>query len=241
MSEQKCFADNNTNNETHSFQNRLKIAMERIGGFAALMRETGLSNSAISNYLKGRKPKIDIAIRIAEACKVDAAWLILGGNFNRSVEVIEHKNTNDDTILIPFVNVEASAGNGLISPEWHNAEMIPFSRDLAYQLLGSIPKSIFMMRVQGDSMSPTIHPKDILFVDYTPNRLTQGIYVMSAGELTLVKRLAAKDPLTFSIISDNPTYPSFDVPMKRACWGNANPDADLRIVGRVIKVLHDFD
>lgn len=241
MSEQKDFADNNTNGEAYSFQDRLKIAMEKIGGFAALMRETGLSNSAISNYLKGRKPKIDIAIRIADACNVDAAWLILGGDFKKSVEIFKNENINDDIINIPFVNVEASAGNGLISPEWQNAEMIPFSRDLTYQLLGSVPKSVFMMRVQGDSMSPTIHPKDILFVDYTPNRLTQGIYVMSAGELTLVKRLAAKDPWTFSIISDNPTYPSFDVPMERACWGSANPDADLRIVGRVIKVLHDLD
>lgn len=240
MSEQKYFVDHDTNNETHSFQGRLKIAMDQIGGFSALMRETGLSNSAISNYLKGRKPKIDIAIKIAEVCKVDAAWLILGGQHDKSTDIISHSSKNE-IINIPLLNVEASAGNGLVSPEWHDAEMIPFSRDLVYQLLGSVPKSLFMMRVQGDSMSPTIHPKDILFVDYAPNRLTQGIYVMAAGELTLVKRLAAKDPTTFSIISDNAAYPTFDVPMERACWGNANPDADLRIVGRVIKVLHDFD
>ncbi|MPW00103.1 helix-turn-helix domain-containing protein, partial [Bombella apis] len=124
MSEQKYFVDHDTNNETHSFQGRLKIAMEKIGGFSALMRETGLSNSAISNYLKGRKPKIDIAIKIAEVCKVDAAWLILGGQHDKSTDIISHSSKNE-IINIPLLNVEASAGNGLVSPEWQGAEMIP--------------------------------------------------------------------------------------------------------------------
>lgn len=101
MSEQKYFADHNTNSETYSFQSRLKIAMEQIGGFSALMRETGLSNSAISNYLKGRKPKINIAIKIAEVCQVDAAWLILGGQHNKSIDIIQ-QSSNNEIINIPF-------------------------------------------------------------------------------------------------------------------------------------------
>lgn len=242
----KNFKDEALNLEEKDFASRFRIVVEKAGGFSALSRSVGISPASVTNYLKGQKPKIDVAIKIARSCGVDPAWLILGIDENKTEESLSVPLKVDglpesELIQIPLFNIEASAGNGLIPSEWEHAEMVPISRDFIHQLLGMVPKSVFMMRVQGDSMAPTIYSRDTLFVDYAPRRLTQGIYVMRAGETTLVKRLGVKDPWTYSIISDNPVYPSFDIPMEKTCWGNANTEADLRIVGRVVGVFHDFD
>lgn len=234
--------------ESNDFSNRLKEAMKNSVGFTELAKQSGIAGSTLNSYLSGRPSKIEVAIRLAEICNVDPIWLIFGvENKASECEIFpaafnENYFKPEEVINIPLINVEASAGSGLIPSEWENAEMIPFSKDLVHQLLGMVPKNIFMMRVQGDSMMPTLQPKDALFVDYTPrDKIMQGIYVLCAGDSVLVKRLGVKDPWTYSVISDNPAYPSFDIPMKKTCWGHADTDADVRIIGRVISAFHEFD
>ncbi|GBO80667.1 predicted transcriptional regulator [Acetobacter aceti NRIC 0242] len=85
---------------------------------------------------------------------------------------------------------------------------------------------------------PTLNPGDTILVDYTPEQIMESVYVVSVQGMLMVKRLSVKDPLTFSLVSDNERYKPFDIQMTRTSWANASTDADLRIIGRVVGRFH---
>ncbi|WP_369692630.1 S24 family peptidase [Aristophania vespae] len=117
---------------------------------------------------------------------------------------------------------------------WEHTEEMPVSRRFLLEILGFIPHHLFMMRVRGDSMLPSIRPQDVIFVNYKPEQIEPGIYVLSVNGLVLVKRLGLKDPRTYMIMSDNKDYQDFDVAMDDICWGAAVPDVEVRVIGKVI-------
>ncbi|MEO7277961.1 MAG: S24 family peptidase, partial [Sphingomicrobium sp.] len=84
-----------------------------------------------------------------------------------------------------------------------------------------------IVRVEGDSMAPTLSPGDDILVDLDDcgDRLRDGIYVLRVDEALVVKRLALNPRgRRVTIQSDNPAY---------ADW----PDCDLKdiiCIGRVI-------
>jgi phage repressor protein C with HTH and peptisase S24 domain len=89
------------------------------------------------------------------------------------------------------------------------------------------PDELSIIRVQGDSMTPTLADGDEILVDRADGsaQLRDGIYVLRLDQTLVVKRVALNPAgRGASIRSDNPAYPG---------W----PDCDLRsldIVGRVV-------
>ena len=87
--------------------------------------------------------------------------------------------------------------------------------------------SVPIIRVDGESMTPTLNHGDDIMVDHRDNmnRLRDGIYVLRLDGVLLVKRVATGMRRgEFSILSDNNLYPS---------WMNVDP-ALVTIVGRVV-------
>ena len=79
------------------------------------------------------------------------------------------------------------------------------------EFTSSAPENIKIMKVEGESMKPTINPGDMIWVDIscqTPD--SDGIYLLHIGEKLAVKRIQIK-PFENSVIikSDNPEYGSF--------------------------------
>ena len=84
-----------------------------------------------------------------------------------------------------------------------------------------------IVRVEGDSMSPTLDAGDDILVDLADceGRLRDGIYVLRIDEALVVKRLALSPRgQRVTIQSDNPAYPD---------WPDCNID-EIHCVGRVI-------
>jgi SOS-response transcriptional repressor LexA len=84
-----------------------------------------------------------------------------------------------------------------------------------------------LIRVEGDSMSPTLDAGDDILVDLddTGDRLRDGIYVLRVDDMLLVKRLALHPfARQVTVQSDNPAYPD---------WPNRNLD-EFDLIGRVI-------
>jgi phage repressor protein C with HTH and peptisase S24 domain len=83
------------------------------------------------------------------------------------------------------------------------------------------------MRIEGDSMMPTLLNGDLVMIDIASMeaRLEDGIYAVLTNERLQVKRIAV-DPSNdqISLLSDNLLYPS---------WGGLGRDS-VAIVGRVI-------
>ena len=89
------------------------------------------------------------------------------------------------------------------------------------------PSDLSLIKVRGDSMSPTLSDDDDILVDTGDalDRLRDGIYVLRREDALLVKRVAPSPASNrITIRSDNDSYPS---------W----PDVeigDVDIIGRVV-------
>jgi phage repressor protein C with HTH and peptisase S24 domain len=97
--------------------------------------------------------------------------------------------------------------------------------------MSKTPDQLSIIRVEGDSMMPTLTHGDDIMVDHgdAGERLRDGVYVLRRDGVLLVKRLArgmGAGRGEVSIISDNrDLYPGIEAPL-----------AELDIVGRVVWV-----
>lgn len=128
--------------------------------------------------------------------------------------------------LIPRLPVGASAGAGAL-PE-SEAPVAEIAFDEAWlRRLGAGSDAVTMIRVEGDSMAPTLNDGDdilVAMVSDAARRFRDGIHVLRMDDALIVKRLAFRPDGRLSVTSDNALYPSF-------------PDVapvDVSIVGRVI-------
>lgn len=131
--------------------------------------------------------------------------------------------------LVPVkrVLVRASAGPGAVPGAEHAQPYFAFDERWLKLLTGSKPGDLSIIRVEGDSMSPTLNDGDDILVDRAgcSEALRDGIYVLRVDDSLLVKRLAIH-PLGrhVTVQSDNPAYPD---------WPDCSL-GDIHCIGRVI-------
>lgn len=131
-----------------------------------------------------------------------------------------------EMVAVPRLALGASAGPGSLQEDETTAGALAFdSRWL--RALGGRPDMLSLIRVDGESMSPTLNDGDDIMVDRANGieQLRDGIYVLRMDDVLMVKRVAlARQRGRFSIRSDNPLYPT---------WEDIEPHL-VSIVGRVI-------
>ena len=129
-------------------------------------------------------------------------------------------------ILVPKLAIGASAGAGA------SIDGEPVEGEVAFDPkwlrdLGADPRALSIIRVEGDSMAPTLNDGDDILVDGgdAAARLRDGIYVLRMDDVLMVKRVArAPGPGRIAVISDNGHYRSWDdLPMTA-----------VQLVGRVV-------
>jgi hypothetical protein len=123
--------------------------------------------------------------------------------------------------------VMVSAGPGAIVTEELGKPYFAFDGRWLKQLTASGPSSLSIVRVEGDSMAPTLNAGDDILVDLADatDRLRDGIYVLRIDDALVVKRIAL-NPVgkRVTVQSDNPAYPDWpDCTLK-----------DINPIGRVI-------
>ncbi|GGB60294.1 S24 family peptidase [Blastomonas aquatica] len=128
--------------------------------------------------------------------------------------------------LIPRLPVGASAGAGALPDD--EAPLAEIAFDEAWlRRLGAGSDAVTMIKVEGDSMAPTLNDGDDILVAMPsdgPARRRDGIHVLRMDDALIVKRLAFRPDGRLSVTSDNALYPSY-------------PDVapgSVSIVGRVI-------
>lgn len=128
--------------------------------------------------------------------------------------------------LIPRLAIGASAGAGALPDSETPLAEIAFD-EAWLRRLGAGSDAVTMIRVEGDSMAPTLNDGDDILVAMPsdgPARRRDGIHVLRMDDALIVKRLAFRPDGRLSVTSDNALYPSFP---------DVAPDA-VSIVGRVI-------
>jgi phage repressor protein C with HTH and peptisase S24 domain len=121
----------------------------------------------------------------------------------------------------------ASAGPGAVPDEEEGIPYFAFDRRWLRALTGAPVERLSIIRVEGDSMAPTLNDGDDILISRRDagEPLRDGIYVLRVEESLLVKRLAVH-PMGkhVTVQSDNPAYPD---------WPDCGMD-EVQCIGRVI-------
>ncbi|MGY5789095.1 LexA family transcriptional regulator len=210
------------------FVERLK---ELIGDNSAnsFAREVGIGESLIRKYLAGGTPGLDKVVQIASKRGVSLDWLAgePGAPFPEPAGYVDDLvvRTSDGNVmffqakmahspefaLIPRLGIEASAGGGLVPDSEDPLEYLAF-QSTWLRTRGINPSSARILSARGDSMEETIRDGDVLLVDTSINRVKDNaIYVVTYGDMVLVKRVHGRINGSLQLISDNPKYPSEEV------------------------------
>jgi len=195
-----------------------RLIEERGEDYAGLSRLLGRNAAYIQQYMKRGSPK-----RLAEEDRrllaryfgIDEA--VLGGPASPAGRLRP----------ISRLDVGAAAGAGAYDGSERGEPYIAFDPAWLRQVSRGTPDQLSIIRVEGDSMAPTLGHGDDILVDRSDGaeRVRDGVYVLRREEALVVKRLALNPAArTLAIRSDNPAYPG---------WPDCDPAA-VEIVGRVI-------
>ena len=123
--------------------------------------------------------------------------------------ILEDTTCSDDFAMIKYYETtKASAGKGVQCFEECEPTIIPLAKQELRRVFNIWScKDIHMIKVEGDSMTPTI-PEDAMaiFSEYKGELVKEGVvYVVRDDEEILIKRLIMKPQIM--LLSDNPKYP----------------------------------
>lgn len=176
----------------------------------------GVSQAAIQKIETGKASQTTRLLDIANALKVRPDWLSSGQGPMREngqpPQSISPKNGDSDVFRLDVLDILVSAGHGVINQEFveilHSVEYAP--AEARHMFDGRKAENIRIINVRGDSMSGTIEPGDLLFVDISVKSFDgDGIYAFLYDDTAHVKRLQKmKDKLL--VISDNKIYAAWE-------------------------------
>ncbi len=196
-----------------------RIAREQGVDYARLSRLIGRNAAYIQQFVQRGSPRQlgerDRAV-IATYLGVDES--LLGGPVRADPQA-------DALATVPRLDVGVAAGAGVLAGTDRPVAAMAFDRAWL-RGLGIAPLKAAILRVEGDSMAPTLGHGDEILVDSADaaTRLRNGIYVLRRDGALLVKRLdcAAMRQGVVGIVSDNPAWPREDARLE-----------SLLILGRV--------
>jgi phage repressor protein C with HTH and peptisase S24 domain len=197
-----------------------RLCLERGEDFAGLSRMLGRNPAYIQQFVRRGVPR-----RLSESDRRTLSrYFSIPESALGGPEVGEQAGG-----LVPINRtlVHASAGPGSVAADESTQPYFAFDERWLKSLTQSPSRQLSIIRVEGDSMSPTLSAGDDILVDLADcmDRLRDGIYVLRADDVLVVKRLAlhpARRRVT--VQSDNPAYPD---------WPDCDID-DLHCIGRVI-------
>ncbi|HKP34520.1 MAG TPA: S24 family peptidase [Sphingomicrobium sp.] len=198
-----------------------RLCAERGEDFAGLSRMLGRNAAYIQQYVRRGVPK---RLREEERRKLaryfGVAETLLGGP-------PEEPRGSQGLVNVKRHPVTVSAGPGAIVTEELGKPYFAFDERWLKALTPSAPSNLSIVRVEGDSMAPTLNAGDDILVDLgdSAERLRDGIYVLRIDDALVVKRLAL-NPVgrRVTVQSDNPAYPD---------WPDCTLE-DVNPIGRVI-------
>ena len=198
-----------------------RLCAERGEDFAGLSRMLGRNPAYIQQFVRRGVPKRlkeEERRKLARYFSVSEA--MLGGP-------AEEPRAPDALVSVKLHPVLVSAGPGAIVGQEHGKPYFGFEERWLKGLTATPSSRLSIVRVEGDSMAPTLNPGDDILVDLDDceERLRDGIYVLRVDDALVVKRLALNPRgRRLTIQSDNPAYPD---------WPDCGLD-EISCIGRVI-------
>ena len=198
-----------------------RLCAERGEDFAGLSRLLGRNPAYIQQFIRRGSPR---RLREEERRKLSRYFGISEALLGGPDQGMEPPS---GMVAVSRSAARASAGPGAIPTGEAAAPYFAFDRRWLKALTGAAVDHLSMIRVEGDSMAPTLGDGDDILIDRREagEPLRDGIYVLRIDDSLLVKRLALH-PMGHhvTIQSDNPAYPD---------WPNC-AIGEVACIGRVI-------
>ena len=198
-----------------------RLCEERGEDFAGLSRMLGRNAAYIQQYVRRGVPK---RLKEEERRKLARYFAIsetlLGGPADNRAGANGLVSVNRHPVMV-------SAGPGALVTQELGKPYFAFDERWLKALTPTAPDNLSIVRVEGDSMAPTLNPGDEILVDLgdCADRLRDGIYVLRVDDALVVKRLALH-PMggRVTVQSDNPAYSD---------WPDCGLD-EINCIGRVV-------
>ncbi len=198
-----------------------RLCAERGEDFAGLSRMLGRNAAYVQQFVRRGVPKrLKEEERRKLARYFSVSETLLGGP-------PETEKILRGLVSIKRHPVRVSAGPGALVSEESGKPCFAFDERWLKALTSTRPSELSIVRVEGDSMTPTLNSGDDILVDLgdSAERLRDGIYVIRIDDVLVVKRLALNPTgRRVTVKSDNPAYPD---------WPDCGLD-ELKPIGRVI-------
>jgi phage repressor protein C with HTH and peptisase S24 domain len=198
-----------------------RLCAERGEDFAGLSRMLGRNPAYIQQFVRRGVPKrLKEEERRKLARYFSVSETLLGGPAESEPELA-------GLVSVKRHPVSVSAGPGAVVSEELGKPYFAFDERWLKALTASQPSKLSIVRVEGDSMAPTLNAGDDILVDLGDDagRLRDGIYVLRIDDAVVVKRLALNPTgRRVTVQSDNPAYPD---------WPDCSLD-QINCIGRVI-------
>jgi phage repressor protein C with HTH and peptisase S24 domain len=201
-----------------------RLIEERGEDYSGLSRLLGRNAAYVQQYIKRGSPK-----RLSEQDRRKLARYFGVDEALLGAEAAADRDEGARPVAVPLLDVGASAGAGAAVEGERTRAHVAFDPAWLRKVASGGPDGLSIIRVEGDSMLPTLADGDEILVDRCDGRqrLRDGIYVLRLEGALMVKRLAF-NPVNrnVTISSDNSAYPS---------WADCDP-AKVELVGRAVWV-----
>lgn len=192
------------------FSERLKFAMSVASyDITKLAAELQISYQAVRKAVNGETKGFDAAnnSKAAQLLGVSPDWLATGKGAQHVAAQTPATYGAGERVVIPMLANQLGAGQTDLMPFDEVDGGLVFKRSWLEKKSLSIP-ALRVLRVRGDSMSPYINDGDVVLVDTSDVRLSNGeCFALRDDEHAMVKRLFKQLDGKIRVESDNPKYP----------------------------------
>lgn len=225
-SEQPAAGQNRVLIPTPGVGARIGLIAESIGNRKSAAAAAGVSIASLQRYINDEvAAPFDCIARLAHAAGFSLDWIATGTGPQMKGKM-STSEPGESYGLVPLYDARVSAGHGTWSEGAQVLARLAFTR---YWLrkLGVSEGQLSAVRVDGDSMEPTLREGDMVLVDHQRREVAgDDIYVIRLEDHLYAKRLRRVFGGGLEVISDNPVYSPMTIAADRV--------HELDIIGRVI-------
>ncbi|OPZ78655.1 MAG: putative HTH-type transcriptional regulator [Alphaproteobacteria bacterium ADurb.Bin438] len=214
--------------------NKIKDAIKKSGlTIIQVAEKTGTTHSTISKLQNGINQltvewieKLSKAIDCSPLELLPDEWQKENPNYGKSN--FESSNKEQGFAEIEIISAIACCGNGNKNYDIEIIGKQLISILSLKEITNSKPENIKILKVRGDSMTPTINDSDLIWVDISYKTPTgDGLYLFIVRDELMVKRIRFNIfNNTATITSDNQNYPPIET----------NKTDEITVIGKVISI-----
>ena len=186
---------------------------------AELGKLLGVSQQHIQRFEKDYPVPVKYAAKLAQILNIDVKELL-------PEELKDVSFANHEIVQIDVLDVRACCGDGIENFTENVIGQQMMTLPALREFTSSAPENIKIIKAIGESMMPTIHTDDIVWIDISVKTPTSdGLYILCVGSDLLIRRIQI-NPFdnTATVIADNNKY----LPIPRQNYH------DINVVGKVI-------